>query len=485
MSISDSKSITRLFSFSAWWLAVGTSLGLGAYAYLGLFSRHIADDYCSVTFTRGNFFAALWQNYLTVSNRYTKFMLIALSELISPRSIMILPAFMIILWVIGLMWLIYEASRAAGQKWPPAVMLCLAVILAFVSLLEAPNIFQTLYWRASLATHFTPLVIMPYMAVFLMRSMFSFSNKKHPLWLYLLGFLFSFFLGGFSEPPLLVMISLLGLALFLIWLYSKSIVRKDNLALLIWTLAGAITALVVMFLAPANTIRLHTTPPGLFVVFERSFVYGFEFARNSIKSLVLPSLFSIAVPLVIFFSLYVSPASAGISMDQRKYIWLSLLWIPILSYLLIVASFAPSAYGQAFPIERARFAGQVFLVAGLMSEGAVLGILLAHPKLWAFTNLRLDVVSALLLIIAAFYPLRSGLLTLAANVPAYRARAEAWDDRQATIFLLREQGQTELTVPQLSGVDGVKEMDVRPSHWVNRCAAQYYGVNSIRAITVK
>jgi hypothetical protein len=482
MTVSISRSTLRFLNISAWCLAIGTGFALGVYAYLGLFSRHIADDYCSVTFTQGNFFAALWQNYLTVSNRYTKFMLIALSELINPRSIAILPGLMLLLWTIGIFWLLYEGSRAAGRKWPAPVLLTLAFMLAFVSLLEAPNLYQTLYWRASLATHFTPLALMPYLAVFLVRPIAS-ATKAHPLWLYPLGFVLAFFYGGFSEPTLAVVISLLGLSILLMWKYSRSSLRNAHLALLAWTLAGAITAILVMFFAPANSIRLHTTPPGLAVVMQRSFIYGLEFIRNSVKAFILPSFFVFVTPLVIFFGLNVSPV---ISLDgtQQKNTAFGLLWIPVLAYLLIVASFAPSAYGQAYPIERARFAGQAFLVAGLMGEGAALGILLAQWRPRAFVNLPLATICAVLLFVAALYPVRSGLLTLAANAPEYRARAEAWDERQAAIFSMRAEGQTDLVVRQLSGVSGIKELDNLPTVWVNRCAAEYYGVNSIQAVTV-
>jgi hypothetical protein len=54
--------------------------------------------------------------------------------------------------------------------------------------------------------------------------------------------------------------------------------------------------------------------------------------------------------------------------------------------------------------------------------------------------------------------------------------------RQIQILELIAQGQTDLVIPQLDGVQGVKEMDVSAEHWVNHCASQYYGINSIRAL---
>jgi hypothetical protein len=93
-------------------------------------------------------------------------------------------------------------------------------------------------------------------------------------------------------------------------------------------------------------------------------------------------------------------------------------------------------------------------------------------------------IFAILLAVAALYPLRAAWLSLA-DVPVYRERAEAWDMREAQIYNLREQGQTDLIIIQFDGVEGVKEMDVNADHWVNRCAAKYYKVNSIRAISPK
>jgi hypothetical protein len=95
--------------------------------------------------------------------------------------------------------------------------------------------------------------------------------------------------------------------------------------------------------------------------------------------------------------------------------------------------------------------------------------------------LNLKLVFAILLAVAALYPLRAAGIALA-EIPEYRIRAEEWDAREVQIYKLREQGQTDIMVNQFNGVDGVKEMDVNENHWVNRCAAKYYGLNSIRAV---
>lgn len=483
MTFSNPKPAFTPFIPAIWLNGIGSAFAIGVYAYLGFFSRHLADDYCSVGFTRTNFFAALWENYLTVSNRFSNFMLIASSESISPRSVSVLPALMLILWVFGMAWLLRELDRFAGLGWGRSMTLTLTLLFVFFALLQAPNRFQILYWRSAMATHFAPLVLMPSFAAFLLRSISSTAKTPLSRWNCPLAFLLAFLLGDFSEPTLLILISLLALAIFSVWMWMKPPTRGSALSLLIWSFAGAILALTMMALAPANSLRLGTPPPDLVVLVSRSFRFAYDFVLNAFQSIPLPILFTLGTPFIIFLGVYASPAPA-LTRSQRRRVWIMLALVPLVSYLLIVASFAPSVYGQSFPVERARFAGQVCLVLALMIEGAALGILFAQWRLPVTEALPVATLSAILLVVAAIYPLRAALLTLA-DVPEYRARAEAWDAREDLILSLREQGQTDLTIPQFGGVDGVKELDTYPDHWVNRCAAEYYGVNSIRAISVK
>jgi len=115
-----------------------------------------------------------------------------------------------------------------------------------------------------------------------------------------------------------------------------------------------------------------------------------------------------------------------------------------------------------------------------MIEFSLLGSLLAHYSSHIAETLPLKLVSAILLAVTSLYPLRAAWISLA-DIPEYRTRAQEWDVREAQIFAYRAQGGTDLIVDQFNGVDGVKELDVNENHWVNRCAAQYYGIKSIRA----
>jgi hypothetical protein len=132
-------------------------------------------------------------------------------------------------------------------------------------------------------------------------------------------------------------------------------------------------------------------------------------------------------------------------------------------------------------VERARFFAHFLMSVTLMIEGALLGVFLSRVKL--FNAAFFEYASAVLLLLLAFYPLRAVAQALQ-DVPEYSARAEAWDRRDAHINILRENGQTDLVIPQFGGIFGVKELDNLPTHWANRCAADYYEVNSISAVTI-
>jgi len=74
-------------------------------------------DYCAIDFLLTDFPTALWINYMNVSDRFSNFMLITLSEAIGPWTVSVLPALMLTLWIIGIVWLLFESGRFSGRSW--------------------------------------------------------------------------------------------------------------------------------------------------------------------------------------------------------------------------------------------------------------------------------------------------------------------------------------------------------------------------------
>lgn len=465
-------------ALGAWFTA--TLIALGIFAYLGTFTRYLADDYCdTVLVTGGSVFDALLHRYLTISDRYSNLLYTAMTEFVAPRRINVLPVVMIILWAIAMVWLVYEIKQLSGIRWPFLIDLCLGALLVFFPIYEAPNLFQTIYWRSGMATHFAPLVYLTAFSACLLFQIRRMGGKRPAIWLGLLCLVIAFFGGGFSEPPAIMLIVACLLALVAVWIWDKGSTRLSALTLLAWTLSGGLLALAVMFFSPANSFRLGTPPPPIPTLIFRTLFESIQFIRDSLVTLPLATLVSIAIPALLLYSIFASAPT--LSARQKRLLFIIISVTPVLMYIMVAVSFAPSIYGQSYPVERARFAGRLMVIAAAILEGGCLGVLLAQ---WNYARLQSVFMNfaLVLFVFSALYPLRAGWSILQANLSSYRQWSSAWDTRQAQVFAAKAKGDKDLVVFQLPALEYIKEIDTRPRFWVNRCAAAFYGVNSIRAV---
>ena len=461
-------------------LSLAMSAGLGIFAYLGIFSRYSSDDYClSAFFLSGDFIDIMTRRYFVSSSRYTNILFIGLVDnLFGWYNVAILPALMLFLFVFGLYLLLKEIGQILALRWSRWQVFFMAVSVAYFSILQVPALYETLYWRAGMTSHFAPLVFIPFFGVFLLRQIKLAEQRPPPLWIQAVCFLTPFLIGGFSEPPTALMVTILTLGIFAVWWWGRRETRRSILTILLWALIGALSALIVMGLAPANSIRLQTPPPGLLELISRIIQFPFDFIADTFKSLPTPTLISIAVPAVLFyvkFAFY----SPELSKETRNRLGILLFLIPLLAYLLIAASFAPSAYGQSYPVARARFIGRLLLTSAFMLEGVLLGILVAQIRTRLFRSVYVRGFAILALMFLALYPLRTAWLT-SMQIPAYQQRAAAWDARDAEIRALEAQGVRDLAVRFLSE-EPIQDLGDRTGFRLNRCAAALYNVDSIVA----
>jgi hypothetical protein len=461
-------------------LSLAMSAGLGVFAYLGIFSRYSSDDYClSAFFLSGDFIDIMTRRYFVSSSRYTNILFIGLVDnLFGWYNVAILPALMLILFVVGLYLLLKEIGQILALGWSRWLVFFMAVSVAYFSVLQIPALYETLYWRAGMTSHFAPLVFIPFFGVFLLRQIKLAEQHPPSLWIQAVCFLSPFLIGGFSEPPTALMVTILTLAIFVVWQWGRRESRRSILTILLWALIGALSALMVMALAPANSIRLQTPPPGLAELIFRIIQFPFDFIVDTFKSLPTPTLISVAVPALIFYVkfAYFSPE---LSKETRDRLGIILLVTPLLAYMLIAASFAPSAYGQSYPVARARFIGRLLLTSTLMLDGVLLGILVAQIRTQLFRSVYVRGFAMLALMFLALYPLRTAWLT-SLQIPTYQQRAAAWDARDAQIRALEAQGVRDVVVRFLSE-EQIQDLGDHTGFRLNRCAAALYAVDSIVA----
>ena len=461
--------------------AFTTLAALGLYAYLGTFSRYGSDDYClSAFFLQDDLFGAMIRRYFEASSRYTNILFIGLVDrLFGWYNVAILPALMLSLFVLGTYLFLKAIFELIDLRWSRLFILFLALSLVYFSVTQAPNLYETLYWRAGMTSHFAPLVFIPFLGAFLVRQIRNASRVSPAPWVQAASFLIPFTIGGLSEPPTALMITVFAVAIGAVWLWGNGRNRRPLWILLFWSLAGALTALVVMALAPANSLRMQTPPPPFPELISRIVTYPSFFIVDTFRTLPLPTLISLAVTTLLFYVKYTHPAEP-LSREARHRLLLLIVVVLVLAYLLIAASFAPSAYGQSFPAPRARFAGRVVMTAAWMMEGALLGCLLAQVRTNFLSSLYGRGLAVLVLMILMLYPLRT-VQRLYQEIPLYQQYAAAWDAREARIHMLREEGVQDLVVPFISE-ERTQDLGDRATFRLNRCASVLYGVNSILAV---
>jgi hypothetical protein len=456
-------------------------ISLGLYAYLGIFSRYGSDDYClSAFFLQKNLFNAMIQRYFISTSRYTNIIFIGLADkFFGWHNVAVLPALMITLFVWGLYLLLRQIVEMLRLGWSPGIVLFLSLLTVYFSVTQAPNLYETLYWRAGMTSHFAPLVFIPFFGAFLLKQIRRVQEHSPSRWVQAACFLIPFVIGGLSEPPTAFMITLLFVAAVAAWRWSDVRDRPAILTLLLWSVMGALTALIVMALAPANSLRMQTPPPGLAELISRIVYYPYFFIADTLRAFPVPTLVSIAVPALLFYVKY-AYAYQNLSREARNRLGIVMIIVLLLAYLFIAAGFAPSAYGQSYPVPRARFIGRVLMTAALITEGVLLGILASQLKTNLSQPAALHGFTTFAMIVLMLYPLRTAW-RIFAEVPSYQERAAAWDLREFQIQALKAQGEKDLVVRFLS-TEEMQDLGDHSGFRLNRCAAALYGVNSIVAV---
>jgi hypothetical protein len=462
--------LTRIF------FALTSAAALGLYAYLASLMRPIGDDYCISARLIGYdpLFASLYKYWYT-SNRFSNQFVAWFTDLFGPRGVAVFSVLCLLLWVVGLTWLLAEAARALRLAWNFWTGLLLAELIVLLSYYTSANLFQSVLWRPGVMTYLLPLVAYSFIFAGILRGSRVANGGRASFVTITVLFFLAFFTGGLSETAGALHISILGLALVVNFIWNKGATRRASLALLTAALTGALLAMIGMLITPANAIRLNgEEAPTIPVVLQRAFTFAVQFLREAARLLKIPAVFALGAGALIGYT-YIAETRFLRETGFLK-VGIALLLVPILTYLLIVASFAPSAYGQSYPLERVRFPAHALLAISLLLEGALIGVLATRIPLPKWTTS----LALLALFIAALYPLwvTRNNLTL---VHDYKVRAEQWDVRDAKIRDLAASGEKEIVVWQLPGIANVKDLDTRKGHWVNYCAAIYYGVETIAA----
>jgi hypothetical protein len=470
-----------------------TSLALLAaiflHGYFGFFSRFLADDYCLGWGIKSvGFFHSLTGRYAGWDGRYA-FTFIAYGlELLGDKVVTYVPLVSICLWLIATFYLIKQIGKKRFSKQNFILTIFLSTIFVFVGLYTMPSVGQDVYWFTGNTTYFFPIIF----GMFTIGAAMNLSmeaqrfTKIQRLFFSALLFLLAFITSGFSEVATALSVTFFGMILG-IEIIKKVINKETNPSFLFWCAAftGAFIGLLVMVLAPGNTLRQQLYPPhpSLVTLVSQSMVISWNFFAAWVvqhyKIIIATTLtvfsFGVCVPLPSIFNFT----------KKTKNIPLYFLLFIVIFLLFYILSFMPTywALSTSTP-ERVAVIPSTILSALIVSLPFLLGVEIQQKIPFKLNNSLL--ISAVLPFVCVcfivFAPYHQALNYFHKNYQTAVAFAHKWDSINSSILAAKSEGQKIITTEiNGSNVMGIEHLQSDPKYWMNQCAAGYYQVDEIIA----
>jgi Family of unknown function (DUF6056) len=297
------------------------------------------------------------------------------------------------------------------------------------------------------------------------------------------SFALTFVAGGTSETFAAAQVTALICAAAFVFVAGAGSPRTRVQASLLAGLFGALLALLILAVAPGNSVRQETgaqTSLGVALPRALEFTQGWlrlTFARPHAAVLLL----LVGVPAVLGATT-TRPQSPVMRRSTRAR-WLAPAAGAVAIALAIFACMVPAYYAlDSNPPGRAQVIPQYVLVCSLAALGWIVGaataaqigrLLRAPAAAW--------VAAAGLVVLLGLGPLLTARDVIM-NISPARAYATAWDQLDSEVRAERHQGVQDVTVRPLASTGLVQNLDfVGPNRtdWFNGCVARYYDLNTI------
>ena len=449
---------------------------LVVYAYVGLSSRFVADDFCTAgTLASQGFLGSQLYWYTDWSGRFSFTAVINLLEMVGPSVVRVLPAAFALATIAATAWTLKEAMELRGAKpaWEPTLLAMACFGLAYVI---APDLYQSFYWQTGLVTYLLPVVLLVVQAGLILRAARLPERTGIDVLPALIGFV-AFVGGGLAEVTLAIQAA--SYAAVTIWVLlpgghpSKPRVRSAILAGLVGTMVSA----ALVLLAPGNQARMAFMPDGgglgsLVVALPR---YTAAFIVKSFLGSPLGFLGGMAfgAGLSMLLSLREGLGDLPTVRPWRRTALLAF----VVGGLIFVSMIPPAVATAAYPVDRSLLPGTFLLVGGSLALGWLLGEAgVGHRRGRRFLAgaWTLSVLGALVIGI-------SSLLTSGSIVSDAQGYADAWDRRQDRVRESIAASVTDVAVRPMPHIGGLAELEDDPEYWLNACFASYYGLDTVQA----
>lgn len=458
---------------------------LGYMAFLGFYTRYWADDYCyAALFNSHGFIEAITSSYFTVtefaSNRFSLTLFSGISELFGFNFIRLLPMIMIFIWFVSIFLLLSELIKILKLPLPTSQILFFTSVLVFFSLYLAPNRFQILYWRSGMLPYLAPVILSTLMHYVFLKSL---NINRSRCFIYIILFFGCFLVGGFSEtgitPQIILFSTLLVVSKFNIRSINNYFVNKPIYSIL-FCLSGYIFAFILLLISPPNKLRMvnsnQTYNP--ITLISKSFTFTQDFIVDMFKSYPVP-IFTLLVIFFISGIFFYIENSTSLKKELHPKLVISSFLIPIIfTYVLLAASIAPSVFAQsAYPEFRALIVATSILLLFYAFVSWIAGKYFSYVLKRIFPTMN-NIFLLSIIMLFSLYSVKA-TLNLIESFPVYKQRAEQWDRRVAFIEHNKKDGILNFQVKGIDSYAGVVELQTDSSFWINNCAAETFGVNSL------
>lgn len=465
----------------------GLLLPLLAMAYAGLYSRYMADDYCTASraLSDGVIGSALWW-YNNWAGQFTNWLAKGAAAYMGPGLTSVLPALVLVAWTAAAAWAIYQLLLVFRLPQPRFMALALGALVVFAVFDGTPSRIQSLYWMGAVIPYTIPLIALSFLAGYFVYTLRR-SPGRIPSGALAVFAVVTFVAGGLSEVYVAFQIAILGLTFLGFLLFAPPALKRPALALLAVGLVCSLAAMFIILAAPGNANRRAQFPDPLPlpVVAWRTLYITFSYAATA-AGLFSPVaiIVSALLPMLLFYRLH--PLDSRLRLSPRAVRRLLVLSAAI-TFILIAACLAPPIYTMSVaPAARVYIMPQLALVGAAVFWGSVMGLgarrqqPVVKPRAQIITGV---VIAALLVggpLLAAGHIL--------AELPDYRAFAAEWDSRDQAIRADAESGEKHIVTTMLQ-VDltiraGLEPLGPEAEKGMNACAALYYGVETLTARTL-
>lgn len=477
--------LNRASSVTIWLGNLVLFSGLALLAYLGFYNRYWADDWCYSADARqlGTINATL--QYFNPegtgysSNRYSLTLFSALTEnIFGIFGNQMVAATTILLWLIGIFWIFWNLSRLI-KPIPSSALLLAAVLLLYYNLYLSPQRFQILYWRSGVLPYSTAIIFWLLILGFVTQQMIRATPAK---WINYIVAPLSFLAAGLGEISATLLFSGTTILLIAVWYFKNKTWAQKSLQTFFIAWLFLLLGVVALIISPSNA-RLENMGVNQMDPLAVPFVslrHAFDFINFSLRGLPLPHFIFIGM----MFTLAILSTNKNASNLTFKQVAVLLAFTTLITYLLIAAIQAPTAYFySSIPEARGQSLSRFILLLALAIMAWVAGTWTAEK----ISGKWLALASITIMLAGFAYTARS-IKVISNELDGFIYRAQIWDKRDSIIETEKAQGNLLIEVPVIDTGE-IQTRDMFGSKGIGwtqfslNCAARYYDVDGLKVDT--